>query len=161
MFLNTTGDVLDEGQQGAFEGYIRGGGGYVGVHAAADTEDGWAFYGELVGARFASHPAVQRATVVVADRTHPATAHVGPTWIRTAEWFNFRTNPRGAVQVLATLDELTYSGGTMCADHPIAWYHGVGAGRAFYTGGGHTVEAYGDAAFRDHLLGGIRYAAGA
>ena len=160
VFLNTTGDVLDAAQQSAFEAYVRGGGGYVGVHAAADTEYGWPFYGELVGAWFASHPAIQPATVRVEDRAHPATAHLGRTWTRTDEHYNYRTNPRATARVLATLDESTYSGGGMGADHPITWCKTVQDGRSFYTGMGHTQESYADQAFRRLLLGGIRYAAG-
>jgi type 1 glutamine amidotransferase len=160
VFLNTTGDVLDDRQQQAFEAYVRGGGGYVGVHSATDTEYGWPFYGELVGAWFAGHPAVQPARIVVEDRSHPATAQLGATWSRTDEWYNFRVDPRARVHVLLRLDESSYQGGTMGADHPIAWCHSVGAGRSFYTGGGHTDEAFGDVAFRAHLLGAIRYAAG-
>ncbi|MFI7597232.1 ThuA domain-containing protein [Actinoplanes sp. NPDC049681] len=159
VFLNTTGDVLDAAQQTAFENYIRGGGGYVGVHAAADTEYDWPFYGELVGAWFASHPAIQPATVVVEDRAHAATAHLPQRWNRTDEWYNYRTNPRSTAHVLASLDESTYSGGGMGADHPHAWCKTLSAGRSFYTGGGHTQESYADPAFRAHLLGGIRYAA--
>jgi type 1 glutamine amidotransferase len=159
VFLNTTGDVLDAGQQSAFEAYIRSGGGYVGVHSAADTEYDWPFYGDLVGAYFAAHPAIQQATIRVEDRSHPSTAHLDATWVRTDEWYNYRTNPRSAVRVLVTLDESSYSGGTMGADHPLAWYRPFEGGRSFYTGGGHTVQAYAEPAFRAHLLGGIRYAA--
>ncbi|WP_084959382.1 ThuA domain-containing protein [Thermoactinospora rubra] len=159
VFLNTTGDVLDAAQQAAFESYIKGGGGFVGVHAAADTEYGWPFYGELVGAYFRSHPAIQQATVKVEDRAHPATAHLPSAWTRTDEWYNYRANPRPNVHVLASLDESTYSGGDM-GDHPIAWCRPYQGGRAFYTGGGHTAASYADPAFRAHLLGGIRYAAG-
>src|SRR3546814_11175955 len=36
VFMSTTHEVLDKGQQADFERYIRAGGGYVGVHAAAD-----------------------------------------------------------------------------------------------------------------------------
>jgi type 1 glutamine amidotransferase len=161
VFLNTTGDVLDANQQAAFEGYLRGGGGYVGVHSAADTEYDWPFYGQLVGAWFASHPAIQPAAVVVEDRAHPATAHVPQRWNRTDEWYNYRTNARSTAHVLASLDEGSYSGGGMGADHPHAWCKTLDGGRSFYTGGGHTVESYADPAFRAHLLGGIRYAAGA
>jgi type 1 glutamine amidotransferase len=161
VFLNTTGDVLDPGQQAAFEGYVRGGGGFVGVHAAADTEYDWPFYGGLVGAYFARHPAVQAATVRVTDRSHPATAHLPAAWTRTDEWYDYRTNPRGSARILATLDEGSYSGGGMGADHPHAWCREYEGGRSFYTGGGHTPEAYGEPDFRAHLLGGIRYAAGA
>ncbi|MEV0831276.1 ThuA domain-containing protein [Nonomuraea rubra] len=159
VFLNTTGDVLDDIQQAAFQAYVDGGGGYVGVHAAADTEYGWPYYEKLAGAYFRSHPAIQQATVRTEDRAHPATAHLGPAWTRTDEWYNYRTNPRPSVHVLQSLDEATYSGGDM-GDHPITWCHPQGQGRAFYTGLGHTVESYADPAFRNVLLGGIRYAAG-
>ncbi|MEV4704059.1 ThuA domain-containing protein [Actinoplanes sp. NPDC049316] len=159
VFLNTTGDVLNAAQQTAFESYIRGGGGYVGVHSAADTEYDWPFYGELVGAWFASHPAIQAADVVVEDRAHPATAHLPERWRRTDEWYNYRTNARSTAHVLATLDESSYSGGGMGADHPHAWCKTFDGGRSFYTGGGHTIESYADPAFRAHLLGGIRYVA--
>lgn len=161
VFLSTTGDVLDEEQQAAFEGYIQQGGGYAGVHAAADTEYDWPWYGGLVGAWFDSHPLIQPATVEVEDRAHPATAHLGVTWDRTDEWYNYRANPRENVRVLAALDEESYHGGTMDGDHPIVWCQEYEGGRAFYTGGGHTKESYAEDAFRAHLLGGIRWAAGA
>ncbi len=160
IFLNTTGDALNAGQQTAFETYIKSGRGYVGVHAAADTEYDWPFYGDLVGAYFASHPAIQRAEVEVEDRAHAATAHLPRTWPRTDEWYNYRTNARSTAHVLATLDESSYSGGGMGADHPHAWCKSFQGGRSFYTGGGHTIESYADQAFRQHLLGGIRYASG-
>jgi type 1 glutamine amidotransferase len=160
VFLNTTGDVLNAAQQTAFEGYVRGGGGYVGVHSAADTEYDWPFYGDLVGAYFASHPAIQQATISVQDRAHAATAHLPQRWTRTDEWYNYRTNARATAHVLAALDESTYSGGGMGADHPHSWCKSFQGGRSFYTGGGHTQESYADPAFRAHLLGGIRYAAG-
>jgi type 1 glutamine amidotransferase len=159
VFLNTTGDVLNATQQTAFESYIRGGGGYVGIHSASDTEYDWPFYGELVGAYFSSHPAIQQATERVESRAHAGTAHLGQTWVRTDEWYNFRTNPRSSAKVLATLDESTYSGGSMGGDHPITWCKSVQGGRSFYTGNGHTQSSYAEPAFRSMILGGIRYAA--
>jgi type 1 glutamine amidotransferase len=160
VFLNTTGDVLDPAQQKAFKAYIRRGGGFVGIHSATDTEYDWPFYGRLIGAYFQSHPAIQRATINVTDRSHPSTRHLPRRWTRTDEWYNFAANPRGRVHVCAVLDESTYSGGTMGADHPIAWCHRFKGGRAWYTGGGHTSESYAEPAFRKHLLGGILWAAG-
>jgi uncharacterized protein len=159
IWLSTTGDVLNATQQTAFENYVRAGGGYLGVHAAADTEYDWAWYGGLVGAYFASHPAIQTATVRVADATHPATAGLPAAWSRSDEWYNYRTNPRAQVHVLTTLDESTYSGGTMGSDHPNTWCRAYDGGRSFYTGMGHTQASYAEAGFRSLLLGGIRYAA--
>ncbi|WNV92167.1 ThuA domain-containing protein [Umezawaea sp. Da 62-37] len=158
VFLNTTGDVLDANQQSAFESYIRGGGGYVGVHSAADTEYDWPFYGDLVGAWFAQHPAIQQATVRVENRAHAATSGLAPALVRTDEWYDYRTNPRSTARVLSTLDESTYSGGRMGADHPHTWCKTLSSGRSFYTGSGHTQASYAEPGFRALLLGGIRYA---
>lgn len=160
VFVMTTGDVLDETQQAAFERYIRAGNGYVGLHSASDTEYSWPWYGQLVGAYFASHPAIQAATIRVEDRAHPSTTALPDPWPRTDEWYNFQSNPRSRVRVLARLDETSYTGGTMGADHPIAWCQAYDGGRAWYTGGGHTSESYAEPLFLQHILGGIEYAAG-
>ncbi|MDG4809973.1 ThuA domain-containing protein [Micromonospora sp. WMMD1120] len=160
VFLSTTGDVLNSSQQTAFESYIAAGGGYVGVHAAADTEYDWAWYGGLVGAYFSSHPAIQNATVRIEDQTNPSTAHLPATWVRSDEWYNYRTNPRSSARVLANLDESSYSGGSMSGDHPITWCKAYGGGRAWYTGLGHTEASYTDPNFTRMLLGGLQVAAG-
>ena len=159
-FLNTTGDILDAGQKAAFERYIRSDGGFVGVHSASDTDYRWPWYGRLVGAYFASHPAIQRATIRIENASHQSMQGLPVTWERTDEWYNFRDNPRSAVRVSATLDESTYSGGTMGTDHPIAWCQRIGGGRSWYTAMGHTAESYAEPLFRLHLLGGIESAAG-
>jgi uncharacterized protein len=163
IFLMTTGKILDENQKAAFERYIRAGGGYAGVHSASDTEYTWSWYGGLVGAyfdRIHGHSRVVQATIHVTDRTHPSTMMLPPVWVRTDEWYNFASNPRGKVNVLMTLDESTYKGGTMGADHPIAWYHEYDGGRAWYTALGHTSASYYEPLFLAHLWGGIVYAAG-
>ncbi len=160
VWLSTTGDVLDGAQQAAFRRYIRRGGGYAGVHAAADTEYGWDWYGRLLGARFARHPAIQSATIRVVDRRHPSTRGLPRRWTRTDEWYDYRAQPRRGVRVLALLDESTYAGGSMGARHPIAWCRRFQGGRSWYTGGGHTADSYDEPLFRSHLLGGIRWAAG-
>jgi glucose/arabinose dehydrogenase len=161
VWICTTGDVLDASQQAAFERYIRAGGGYVGIHSASDTEYSWPWYGELVGAYFLSHPAIQTATIEVADHAHPSSAPLPERWMRNDEWYNFQSNPRGRVHVLMTLDEKTYSpgSGAMGFDHPIAWCQEFDGGRAWYTGGGHTSQSYTEPLFRAHVLGGIEWAA--
>lgn len=161
VFLLTTGTILNDNQKAAFERYIRAGGGYVGVHSASDTEYAWSWYGGLVGAyfdRIHGHSKVVKATIYVTDRTHPSTMMLPAVWIRTDEWYNFATNPRGKVNVLMTIDERTYKGGTMGDDHPIAWYHAYDGGRAWYTALGHTSASYYEPLFLGHLWGGVIYA---
>lgn len=160
VFLNTTGDILDPDQEAAFQRFIQRGGGFVGIHAAADTEYEWTWYGQLVGAYFDSHPHIQPAEIRVIDTVHPSTTMLPRRWLRTDEWYNYRMNPRGRVHVLAVLDEASYEGGNQGIDHPIAWCHAYEGGRSWYTGGGHTAESYSEELFLQHLLGGIQYAAG-
>lgn len=159
VFLSTSGTLFNDDQRAAFERYIRAGGGYVGIHSASDTEYEWSWYGQLVGAYFKNHPHIQQATLKVEDRQHISTAMLPQQWVRTDEWYNFRSNPRDHVHILMTLDESSYQGGTMGADHPISWYHTFDGGRAWYTGIGHTSESYQEPLFLQHLWGGIAYAA--
>ena len=158
VFANTTGDVLDDAQQAALREYVEHGGGFVGIHSAADTEYDWPWYETLVGAWFLSHPPGLQATQLTfaADGIAPDGRH----WQVTDELYNYRRNPRSRVRVVATVDESGYAGGSMGADHPIAWCHEAGKGRSWYTGLGHRIDLYADATFRRHLLRGLRYAAG-
>lgn len=158
VFANTTLDVLGPSQQAAFEQFVGAGGGFVGIHSAADTEYDWPWYGELVGAWFDSHPPGLQASPVRFEAAHAWPGAEG--WQVRDELYNYRRNPRAAVEVIATVDESTYTGGKMGADHPIAWCHARLGGRAWYTGLGHERVLYADARFRAHLLRGLRYATG-
>jgi type 1 glutamine amidotransferase len=158
LFLHTTGDLLTGSQESALREYVEGGGGFVGIHAAADAEYDWPWYGELLGAYFSDHPAVQEATLHVASHSS-LTEMVPNPWTLTDEWYNF-TMVAEDLTVLLTVDESTYSGGTMGEDHPVSWHHPVGAGRSWYTGLGHTESVWGDQDFRAFLAAGIRYAMG-
>lgn len=159
VFLSTSGEVLTPAGRERLAGYVEAGGGFVGVHAAACAEYEWPYYGELLGARFDRHPDLQPGRAIVEDREHPATRHLPAVWDFVDEWYDFRTNPRGSVRVLARADESSYEGGGMGEDHPLVWCREQGAGRVFYTALGHASEAYDDPVFRTHLLGGIGWAA--
>ncbi|OXS61766.1 hypothetical protein B1A99_03930 [Cohnella sp. CIP 111063] len=161
VFLNTTGEILSESEQAAFQAYIQAGGGYVGIHSASDTLHAWPWYMNLVGGMFTDHPAIAKGAVRVADKAHPSTAELPTIWTKTEEWYNFLANPRGEVHVLATVDEESYEGGTMGADHPVSWCREFDGGRSWYTGLGHAAESYTqDEHFLRHVLGGIQWAAG-
>jgi uncharacterized protein len=160
MFFQTTGNVLDSVQQITFEQYIRSGNGFVGVHAASDTEYDWPWYGKLVGAYFANHPDIQPHVIEKVDTTsHPSCKHLPVRWKRTDECYNFKSLPAN-VQVLLTADETSYQGGTHGDYHPMAWYHTFEGGRSFYTALGHTVEAYRDTLLLEHIRQGVLWAYG-
>jgi cytochrome c len=162
VFLNTTGDVLDARQQEALERYIRGGGGWVGIHAATDTEYDWPWYGRLAGAYFSSHPNnpnVRRGMFRVLDRSHPATTGLPDRWEREDEFYNFKSISPD-IRVLVDIDETSYQGGTNGDRHPMSWYQAYDGGRAFYTNMGHTDASFSEPLFLRHLLGGLRWAMG-
>lgn len=159
VFLNTTGDVLNDDEQKAFENYIKTGGGFVGIHAAADTEYDWPWYGKMVGAYFISHPKIQDAELTVVNRKTIATKHLPETWKTKDEWYNFKEiNPD--IHILLNIEEHSYTGGINGKNHPMAWYHNFEGGRVFYTGLGHVKESYKDPLYLKHLLGGLQYAMG-
>lgn len=162
IFLNTTLTLFDSDQREAFQNYIQNGGGFVGIHSAADTEYDWPWYGELVGAYFNSHPNnpnVREAVVELIDSNHPSTEHLPERWDRNDEWYNFGYMNE-QVNVLLKLDTDSYEGSEHPGNHPIAWYHEFDGGRSFYTGSGHTIESFSEPLFLDHLLGGIQYVMG-
>ena len=159
VFLNTTGDIFNPDEQAAFERFIQRGGGFVGIHAASDTEYDWPWYGRLLGTYFRRHPVIQSATLKVVDPSHRSTRHLPIEWKRTDEWYDFRHDLDPDITVLIRIDETTYKGGRMGADHPISWYHAYDGGRVWYTAIGHTAKSYKEPLFLDHLLGGITWAA--
>jgi len=160
IFLCTTGDVLNQQQQNEFMRFIQAGGGFMGIHAAADTEYEWWWYGKLVGAYFKSHPKQQVAVVKKVNNFSPAKEDKLPAeWKRWDEWYNYR-NISPDIKVLYNLDESTYEGGENGSNHPITWYHDFDGGRSFYTGLGHTPESYTDETFLSQVLMGVQYAIG-
>ena len=159
VFLNTTGDILDEAQQLELQRFIQAGGGFVGIHSATDTEYKWPYYNQLVGAYFESHPEPAEATINVLNRDHFSTHHLSQNWVHTDEWYNYRAiHPD--INVLMEVNETTYRGGKNGPNHPISWYRDFDGGRMWYTGLGHTEESYIEPFFIEHVWGGIQYAAG-
>ncbi len=156
IFLNTTGDILNDEQQANFEEFIQNGGSFMGIHSATDTEYHWSWYGKLVGAYFLSHPNQTEADVIQVNDLHSSTKHLPKIWTRFDEWYNYKSISPD-IDVLLELDESSYYGGSNGTFHPIAWCQEFDGGRMFYTGGGHTIEAYSESNFRMHLLGGINY----
>jgi type 1 glutamine amidotransferase len=173
IWNNLSGDVLTLGQRRAFQRYIEGGGGFVGVHGSGgDPTYFWDWYADtLIGARFIGHPMgpqFQDARVRVDDDTNAITRGLPREWTMNDEWYSFKTNPRtNGAHVLATLDESTYSPGEgtvnlrMGDDHPIAWTRCIANGRSFYSAIGHRPETYSEPHNVTLLEQGLRWAAGA
>lgn len=160
IFLNPSGDILDQSQRAAFQSYIQSGGGFVGIHnPSALTLEGWDWYTKLVGARYVSEIVVQPSSLEIIDGTHQSTQGLPNPWVTTTESYNWDVNPKvNGVTVLINLDESSVSGGTMGRDHPFSWYHAYDGGRSWYTVGGADSANYLDPNFLRHILGGIRYA---
>jgi glucose/arabinose dehydrogenase/PKD repeat protein len=168
VFFTDGENTLDADQRNAFERYIQRGGGFAGLHSTSNMDKtSWPWWTDLMGgAFFQSHPSgadqFQEATVRIEDPAHPSTEGLPAEWVREDEWYNFTANPREKVHVLATLDESTYNPGpdAMGEDHPIAWCANFDGGRTWYTALGHSPEHYAEPQLREHILGGIQWAAG-
>lgn len=160
IFLNTTEDVLNEEQQEVFKNNIENGGNFFGIPAATDTEYEWPWYGKLIGAYFAGHPAVQEAKIIVERPGHPTVSNLPPVWKRTDEWYNFKeVHPDNIV--LLSLDEDSYKGGKNGDFHPLAWYRQLDEGGiSIYTGVDHTKESYREPEVLEHIRRCILFALG-
>lgn len=168
IFLMTTGDILNEKQQTAFEKFIQSGKGFVGIHTASDTEYDWPWYNQLVGRMFQIHPRKQTAMIKVEDRNFPGMQLMPDSRWWTDEWYQFGEEKANNLNYLVTVDESTYDAKTkrggnvnegMGDFHPISWYHDHDGGRSFYTAMGHIASTYEDAIFLEHIYGGIFWAA--
>jgi type 1 glutamine amidotransferase len=157
VFLNTTGDVLNDSQQQAFQWYISSGKRFLGIHAAVDTEYDWPWYNELAGAYFANHPKPQTASFSNLQKDNPAMQGWPGTFSRFEELYNFQLVKVGKSDVILTVDEKSYTGGQMGEFHPMAWCREFGGGRMFYTALGHHPETYSDPDFRKHILGALKW----
>ncbi|MDN5204205.1 ThuA domain-containing protein [Fulvivirgaceae bacterium BMA10] len=168
VFNNNCGNhgrIFSDKQQKAFRRYIRNGGGFVGIHCAgAIWHEGNSFqqwFEGLIGTRLIDHPKVQRARLIVEDRSHISTQHLDEEWHITDEYHTFSHNPREHVNVLISLDENSYEGEVkMGGDHPFTWYHHYDGGRSFFTSLGHTKAIYTDRHFQKLVEGGILWSSG-
>ncbi|MEH0828231.1 MULTISPECIES: ThuA domain-containing protein [unclassified Micromonospora] len=164
----TSGDLLNAGQRTALQNYIRGGGGWVGLHAATASERDWTWYEGLVGTIFDYHPdfsatgGTYPGRVKVLDHAHPSTTGLPELWERSEEWYNWRTNPTGKVHTLAQIKVRDgINGLDEGVDHAYSWCQNYDGGRSWYTAGGHSSSSFAEPAFLAHLRGGIEWAAGA
>mgnify|MGYP000064795181 CR=1 FL=1 len=161
VFMNTSGDILNDNQRRALQDYIHQGGNFVAIHSASFTMMEWPWYVELVGGVWNRHPNPGISTAVInnEDPNHPATAHVPNKWVFTEEWYNY-LELSDNIEVVLTVDETTYVGGKMPDYHPIAWYQDdFEGGRSFHTGLGHPEGIYENPAYRQHILGAVWWAA--
>jgi len=159
IFLSPTGTVFGAQEEKALQNYIHKGGGFVGIHAAADCEYNWQWYGDLVGGYFKSHPKQQEAKFIIVDKDNPATQGLPDPWTHFDELYNYKYYAPD-IKVLIKVDESSYTGGANGDNHPMAWYHDFEGGRSFYTALGHTDASWSDPLFLHHLLAGIQYAMG-
>ncbi len=168
IMFQTSGMVWDtDAQRQAVQEYVRGGHGIMAVHNATDMkiQGQFPWWDQVLmgGAHMTQHSSIVQGTAKVADRAHPSTKGLPDRWTRSEEWYNFDKNARGDVHVLVTADESTYDAGPnkMGPDHPISWCRDTEGGKVWATAMGHEASSYSEPLFKQHLLGGLKWAAGA
>lgn len=171
---NTLDKVFDEEQRARIEAWYAGGKGIVGLHAALVRQTEWEWFYDLAGCDFDSDSDFLEARLLVdpAAKDHPAVSGHGDSFLYTADWTNHTRTVTGleGVQVLLRVDESSYDpvrdyfkergGKAMGKDHPVAWTRVYGGGKFFYTELGHDVPSLDTPFGRQHLIEGIRWAAG-
>jgi hypothetical protein len=153
IFASTTGELtLTDDQKQDMMSFIKEDGkGFVGVHAALDTNYKWPEYGEMIGGWFDQHPwSTFNAPIVLEDPTFPAVKHFPHAFTKRDEIYQPKEWSRGKVNVLLSLDpsKLNYENNPRVhrTDHDfaVAWSKMYGKGRVFYSTLGHTKEAWDD-----------------
>ncbi len=161
VFLNTNGYILNASERLAFQKFIRGGKGYVGIHAASNCEQDWPWYKQLIGSFETGVHANALGEVIVKDATHISTKNMPAKFNITDEWLKFDVDvlnlPDKSFKILTTVNEKSYDPNSN-KEHSISWYHEFEGGRAWYTGMGHNSEPYRNPIFIDHVWGGLQYA---
>ena len=168
VWLNTSGDgLLTATQRAAFEAYVQGGGGFVGVHAATDTyRDGsWPWYNELVGGIVQTgpnHTANNTNATMDVVGNHPAVAHLGDTWNKDEEYYYWERNGGFLFAGNINLLQVRSTGSNSYdAPRPVTWYKEYDGGRSFYTALGHNASDYqSNGNFRTMMQEAILWAAG-
>jgi len=170
IVLYTSGTLpMSEAQKKAFMEFLERGGGVVGIHSASDTFHDWPWFVAMIGGEFDGHPWHEKVGIVLDDPRHPATRHLaekqadGTTRDRfeiTDEIYQFKQlNPERFTLMSLDTTSVTHDVDPARA-YPLAWTRLAGKGRVFYTALGHRPEVWRDQRFIDHVLGGLRWAAG-
>ena len=159
-------DGMTEEQREAVRAFLASGKGIAGAHAALDALYGWDWYREMAGGGlFKNHPWTQSVRIRIEEPDHPAVAHFGDGFQLHDEIYVLDANPRWNVHVLASLDMQSVGvdegpASTLANDYPVSWLQEYGGGRVFYTTLGHFEDVWTTPAFVEHLLQGMRIAAG-
>ena len=169
VFVSTTGELdLDDSQKQDMMAFIKDDGkGFVGVHAALDTNYKWPEYGEMTGGWFDQHPwSTFNAPIVNEDPSFPAVRHFPKAFVKYDEIYQPKDWSRGKVNVLLSLDptKLNYANNPRVhrGDHDfaVAWDKMYGKGRVFYSTLGHTEEAWNDPDIRKMYFEAIKWVLG-
>jgi uncharacterized protein len=153
VFASTTGEMdLADDQKADMLSFVKTDGkGFVGVHAALDTNYKWPEYGEMIGGWFDQHPWMTfNAPIVVEDPNFPAVRHFPHAFVKRDEIYQAKSWSRDKVNVLLSLDpgKLDYNNNPRVhradRDFAVAWSKMYGNGRVFYSTLGHTKESWDD-----------------
>jgi len=168
IFLSTTDELdLDDSQKQDMMSFIKEDGkGFVGIHAALDTNFKWLEYGEMIGGWFDQHPwGTFNAPIINEDPNFPAVSHFAKVFVKYDEIYQPKAWSRDKVNVLLSLDpaKLDYSAPNihrMDHDFAVAWTKSYGKGRVFYSTLGHTEESWDDPDIRKMYFEAIKWVLG-
>ena len=150
--------------------FVKGGGGFVGIHAATDTFYEWADYGQMINGYFNGHPWGAGSSVSIygepGREKHPLAEMFGGERMEfKEEIYQFKDPYDSAkVEMLLRLDpEKSQKVGGMKRednDYGVAWARNWEEGRVFYCSLGHNHEIYWHPKILRHYLAGIQWAMG-
>lgn len=157
VIFYTSGNLLESGTDGhppitpeGFEAlleWIRAGGGFLGIHAATDSQRGEepTEYTRMIGGAFETHGKQEYANVRVIDSAFPGMTRLPVEFRMIDEWYlHNQVNAAGTMRVLAVLEtgEMEQEMYNRFESIPVMWASEYGKGRVFYTALGHREDVW-------------------
>lgn len=151
--------------------FVKGGKGFVGIHAATDTFYDWPEYGKMINGCFDGHPWNANTPVSIkvepGQENHPLVAMMEGKNLEFKEEIYQLRDPYDskAVHMLMRLDtektDMTLPGiKRKDNDFGVSWARHWEKGRVFYTSIGHNHEMFWHPKVLRHYLAGIQWALG-
>lgn len=155
VVIYTTGfrDDLTPAREQGLLGFVRRGGGFVGIHSANDSFRGNRNYVEMIGGEFQTHPPMHEFKVSIVNRDHYLTARM-PDFTVTDEMYHLSSYDPSKVTLLA---QTPWQG----TQKPMAFVKPYGEGRVAYLANGHSLQVWQHPDFRKLVIRAIAWSAGA
>lgn len=164
--------MTDEGVKALFD-YVKGGGGFIGLHCASDTfhtkgkvakyenHDCASDFICMLGGEFLGHGKQQTATNHIINPKFPGYENIGKSFSLHEEWYALK-NINPDIHALQLIETQGMQGDMYDRpNYPVAWARMEGKGRVYYNAMGHREDVWDGELFQNMIIGAVNWTIGA